>query len=143
MNNRGFTIIELLVVLAIISIMVATAVSNLKVIENPLNNASSASLTFLQLARAKAISQTKYCKVYPSTTTKLVTAFGSSCDAATAVDNSLSLNYSSGTRLADTTWSVCFTPRGFSKTNETFVINDNSTGTATIEVALGGASRII
>jgi len=141
MEEKGFTLIELMVVLSVIALISMTAFANIKVLDNPLHNAVSSNLIFLQLARAKAISKTRYCKVYPSFNKQIVVAFGSSCETATDVDSSTKYDFPTGTSLSNTDWSICFTPRGFSHTNISFDITNQTAQTSTIEVSLGGGAK--
>ncbi len=141
MDQKGITLLELLTVLTVLSIMVAVAIPNIKVLDDPLKNATSSSLIFLQLARAKAISRTQYARVYPAFNNQIITAFGSDCDSATDIDPSVQYNFPQGASLSSTLWSVCFTPRGFSQTNTSFEINNLAERASVVEVSLGGGAR--
>ena len=45
--------------------------------------------------------------------------------------------------LSDTSWSVCFNPRGLADSNVTITITYAGGGSQDIEVMLGGAVRIV
>ena len=137
-QEKGFSFLELLVTLSISGILVATAVSNLKTLENPLADASFQSTQFLKLVRSRAISRTLTLKVAPSSSTKLVVTSGSSCAAATTAVSDLVLNLPTGATFSATNWSICFTPRGLSTSNTSFNLSEStSTKIRTEEVAIG------
>lgn len=143
-NERGHTIFELMVAFMIVAVLSATAVSNLKVTENPLADATFETAHFMKLVRARAISQTTYLKVSPSSTTKMIVQSGTSCATGTTYTtiSDFLLVLPAGSRFSATTWSACFNPRGQASANVTFTIQDTSSGkTRTIEIALGGATQ--
>jgi len=67
-KNQGFTLIELVVVLAILGIMVAIAVPNFKqyMFQRRLNGAARQIMSDLMSARMKAITQNRKVKVFIS-----------------------------------------------------------------------------
>lgn len=134
--------IELITVIAFIAIISATAVSNLKVLNDPLADASFTVSHYLRLARARAISQTQFVRVVPVSTTDIGAQVGTSCDEATTPVPELSTQFPKGSFMNDIEWEVCFTPRGLSADNLAFLIRDVDGHTKTVEVALGGGVRI-
>lgn len=141
-KEQGFSVIELLTVLIIAGILSASVMSNIKVMNRPLTNASFEVAHFLRLARAKAISQTTYIKVAPLSAFKLVTYSGDSCANATTLINDLNLILPNNTSLPSTSWSICFSPRGLAPTASMFSIKDENNTTRTVEIALGGGVRM-
>ena len=140
-NESGYTLMNLLTTLSLIAIFSATAVSNLKVLENPLADASFALTHFLRVVRADAMAQTIAIEVAPTSSTTIGTSTASSCDATMTPNTDLQLTLNDGVVLLDTTWSFCFTSRGLSDSNIVIDINEAERGTRSIEVALGGGTR--
>jgi prepilin-type N-terminal cleavage/methylation domain-containing protein len=140
--QRGVTLLEILVTLMIMTILLGTAVSNLKVLNNPLANASFSVSHYLRLARSRAISQTLAIQIAPSSSTTLAASSAKTCSDTMSPMTGLDLQLPSGSRLLDTDWSVCFTARGLSTSNVTFDLSGDSSSTRTVEIALGGGVRI-
>jgi Tfp pilus assembly protein FimT len=141
-NDKGYSLVNMLATLAMIGILLATATSNLKIISNPLADASFALNHYFRLSRARAISQTTVIKIAPTSTTRVVATSGETCDTATAAVDNLAINLPTGARLVTTDWSTCFTARGLATEAITFSLIDDRGVTRTVEIALGGGSRI-
>lgn len=141
-NNQGFSVFELLIVLAILGILSGNVIANLKEISRPLTNASFEVTHFLRLARSKAISQTAFVKVMPISIFKINAYVGDTCADATTPITDLFLDLPSDTRLLETEWSSCFTPRGLSSEATIFSLKDDHNLTKTVEIALGGGVRM-
>jgi prepilin-type N-terminal cleavage/methylation domain-containing protein len=140
--ERGFTLSEMIVTLGIIAILSATAVSNLKELDDPLADASFTVTHYLRLVRARGISQTIFVTVQPTSTTAISASSSDSCTSALTLIPELNVTLPRGASLSDTSWSACFTPRGLSENNVTFQINDTDGRSRTVEIALGGGVRI-
>lgn len=136
------TILEMVVVLGLVSILSGIAVTNLRAINKPLQNAAYSTEVFLQLARSRAISGTQAVKVRPTSSTVLAAFSGVNCAGATTAISSLIQPLPVGTSLADTTWYVCFDPRGRADASISFNINDTGRKTKTIRIARGGGVKI-
>ncbi|MFN8391685.1 MAG: type II secretion system protein [Bdellovibrionota bacterium] len=139
---RGTTLVEMLVVFAIVGILSSSAISNLAQIKNPLKDGISQALGFVKEVRAKALSTTSAYTVRPSTTGRLVTTTGKTCSDAAPATAGLSLDLPSGAALTDITWSICFNSRGLTEGASSFSIQNADGETETIEIFLGGAARI-
>ena len=139
---KGFSVLELLVVLIIFGILSASVMSNVKEINRPLTNASFEVTHYLRLARSKAISQTTYIKVAPLSAFKLAAYSGSTCATSTTPISELVLILPDNTNLLATDWSICFSPRGLAPTSTTFTISDEHDATRVVEIALGGGVRM-
>jgi prepilin-type N-terminal cleavage/methylation domain-containing protein len=144
-QNRqdGFTLVEMLVVFALIGALSGIAVINLKAFSSPAENGAAQLLGFLKQARARAISTTSAYFVVPSGSATVVTRYGTNCsDASPVSDASLTLQMPTGAQLAATGWSICFTARGLSDSNTVLTVNDNQSGARSVEVLLGGSVRL-
>ncbi len=138
----GFTVIEILVVLVLIGVLSGIALMNLKALSSPAENGAAQLLGFLKQARARAISSTSAYIIVPTSTSSVITRAGMNCsDAAPVPDTSLTLALPTGASLASIGWAVCFTARGLSDSNTEVTINDNQSGSRTVEILLGGGVR--
>lgn len=137
--------LELLVVMAISTILITTAVSNLKELVNPSQNAAAEIASTIKQARAKAIASTSSYRVQGESATSLKALTGTSCaqDPNDMVeDTKLSLDLASGASFVDPNWFVCFSSRGLPDANVTIQVRDNYSTTKEVEVMLGGAVRV-
>ena len=141
-EEKGFTIIELLCVMVLISVLSATAIYNLKSIGNPLSSASYTLENFLQLARSRAISGTHIVKVQPASNHKLEAFSSDSCTGTMTKITALFLELPTDADLTDTTKTVCFTQRGLTSTTTSFTIQNSLGETKTVKIALGGGTKI-
>ncbi len=141
-TESGFTLLEMMAVVAIFTVMSGIAIINLKEFSRPSENGAAQLLGFLKQARARALSTTSAYFVQPSTTTRIITKYGVNCsDASPVTDSTLVMNLPTGATLGATNWVICFTSRGLSDSNTTVDVND-AQGSKTIEVLLGGGVRI-
>lgn len=141
-NQQGTSIFNLLAAMAMISVLSTTAISNLKVVENPLADASFSMNHYLRLVRSRSISQTTFILLRPLSNTHVEAFSGDTCDKAVTNLDDLRYEFPDETALATTDWEVCFTPRGLADNTVTFDMNDKRGYSRTVEVALGGGSRI-
>ena len=142
-TDRGFSIIELLVTMAIIGILLGTAISNMMLLERPLVSAASHTAGFLKQARAKAVSTTSAYKVFPADSGSLNVQTGNNCTDATTDEAGFNLEFPSEVYLSDIAWEICFTPRGLADDNIVITLQDTSGQTRQVEIYIGGAIRIL
>ena len=141
-NSAGYTILEVLVTIAFMALLTKFAISNIKSLQNPLADASFEVSHFLRLVRSRAISQTLAIKVAPLSSTRIGTSKSTTCTGTMTAISDLTLTLPNQSSLPDTTWSVCFTPRGLAATNITFQILGRDGRSKTVEIALGGGVQI-
>lgn len=142
---EGFTLLELLMVMLLTSILSYVGVYNLKEMASPIEDASTSTVSFLKIVRARALSTTSAYTVYPVSSTRLAARSSARCDdpiGETTIDPTLQLNFPAGAQLLETAWTVCFTARGLAATDQTFQLRDIAGQTRTVEVLLGGSVRI-
>lgn len=141
-DERGSSLFEVLVVLVLIGILLATAISNLDQLNRPMEAATAEVAGFLKQARARGMSTTRAYTVRPTSTEHLIAEFSNECGETPAADPKLTLDLPRGVVLNGTSWSVCFNPRGLATSDPTIELIDEEGRTKTLEVFLGGAVRV-
>lgn len=140
-NERGFSVLELVAVLVIVAIVSVAATIGLKSLNNPLLNAAHQATTFFRQVRARAIATTQAYRITPTSGTRLTTTFGVNCDNTETEDPALFLELPTGASLSDTDWDVCYSTRGVADSNFELAIEDQDGVTRTLEILLGGTVR--
>jgi prepilin-type N-terminal cleavage/methylation domain-containing protein len=153
-NSQGFTLTELLAVVAIVGILAALAMPSVLWANKPGENATKQIAGNFKLARAKAMSKTSAYRVKGISENFLKVEYAKTCSAndpdwniASEFDVELPRN---ATIIAPVTvngqpknlsdWQVCYDSRGISQENTILIIKDSQTNrTTTVEVLLGGA----
>ena len=141
--SDGFSIIELVTTLALISIVAAIATTSLQSFDNHLANSSDRLAMTIRLARTKAIATTKFYIIKP-TSSQIVDVFeATSCDdLAPNLVQSLSLILAKSVTLEDSAWQICFSPLGVADNSPTFRLRSDSQKTKTLTVFTGGAIKV-
>lgn len=161
-KGNGFTIIELLVTLAIGSILLGISTMNLLAIHNAKESSVLKLTSFIKNARSKAISETRAIRVIPTGDNALIYMAAENCSAKYPDDwdtTNESLILDQGSNIYSITdksvvepiktdfqnWSgVCFSNKGYSSSNVIIAIEDRySQGTSLLEVFLGGGVKVI
>jgi prepilin-type N-terminal cleavage/methylation domain-containing protein len=143
-GEAGVTLLELIVVLAILSLSVTAVALNLEPLGTPLQAGASLVESFMREARLNAIATTSAYRVKPTASDRLGAETADSCDASTwTTDPSMRINLPKDVDLSSTSWSVCFTSRGISTDNIKIQLLHDLYGSAGIEVMLGGTTRVV
>ncbi|MCB0345328.1 MAG: hypothetical protein KDD66_09420 [Bdellovibrionales bacterium] len=142
-SEKGYTIVELLVVVSMTMTIMGISVYNLRNLERPLKTGSAQLGGFFKQARSKAIATTSAYRVYAISNSQVATTYGVNCDnATTTFDSDLTYNLPTELEFTSTAWEVCFSARGIANDNITVTMEDKEGNTSTVEVFLGGAVRI-
>ena len=143
-SEAGLTLLEVMVVVAILGLGVGIASLRLQPLETPLQSSATLVEGFFREARLKAIATTSAYRVLPSTSSRLMAQTADSCGASTwTTVVGMNLDLASGVTLSSTAWSVCFGSRGISNDNVSVKLLHDPLGSTTIEVLLGGTTRIV
>jgi hypothetical protein len=139
----GMTLVELLVLFALMATALGIGAVYLKPIEAPVLRAAELTESALRSARARAVATLSAYRVRPATDATLTAEHASSCAAATwTAENALDLELPDGVTLADTAWSVCFNARGIASNTVVVTLDHPSFAARQVQVMLGGAVRI-
>ncbi|MCP3980087.1 MAG: hypothetical protein GY716_12345 [bacterium] len=134
----------MLAVIAILSIVLGTASLYFKPMESALNSSAVLTQGLLRQARSAAMATTSAVRVGPSSDSELMAETADSCSATTwSVDGDIAVELPTGVTFTDTSWNVCFSPRGMSEDNVKIGLYHGDFGKLGIEVLLGGTTRRI
>ena len=139
-RSSGFTLIEVLVVLALVGILFGIAAPNLRGYMSAGRTGANELVTFTKTVRAKALAQTRAYTMRPQNRVRVIATYGDSCDGVQHVDSSLSLKLPKGAEFPDTSWSVCYGSRGLSHSSSEIRVRDEK-GDRVVRVVLGGGVR--
>ncbi len=144
MFEKGFSLVELLVVLSLTSILLGFGVYGVHQLVNPAISASEELVTLLKVVRSKAISNTVAYKLEPSGSNRLVASYRAECVSTDPwkSDGQLTLNLPSGAYLSSNSWVVCYDTRGFPDANVVFDVRESGGKKKTIEIYLGGGLSV-
>ncbi len=142
--QSGVTLIEMLVVLAIVGIVVAVALMTLRPLESPVDTATNELEGFLRQARLNAIATTSAYRVTPGTPNRLTAARASACSATTwTTDTKMTQRLPVGVAMSPTNFLVCFSSRGISNNNVMVTLTHPTNGSRRVEVLVGGTTRVL
>jgi prepilin-type N-terminal cleavage/methylation domain-containing protein len=142
-GERGFSLLELVVVMAIVSVLLGLLSLNLHKLGRPADDAASELSGYFKRARALALNSTRAYTLKPSGMNAVVATYGSSCSSTTQTpDAALTIELPERSMFTSTAWSVCFGTRGISDSSEDIEIKDDD-GAKTVQVSLGGGTRIL
>ncbi len=140
-ESGGFSLIELILTLALGSILLGTAVYQINVLRDPAVTAAAQVVAFVKQSRAKALGTTLAYTISPSSSNTIMAQFSKNCSSATKTnDSKLLLALANGATLAATDWSICFSARGVADTSVSFGITDTKS-IKTVQIAAGGGAR--
>ena len=143
-RQAGASLLETLVVVAIIALFVAATLANLQPAEAPLQTGSRLVEAFIFQARSSAIATTSVYRVLPDGAGRLVTEYADACDDVTWTSEPGGvLHLPDEVTMTDTDWTVCFGRRGLSTANLTVTLVHPDFGSKQVEVLLGGATRVL
>jgi len=143
-GQAGFTVVELLVVFAVLGVSLGVGALYLKPAAAPLATSAPLVEGYLRQARMRAMATTSAYRVRPISGAALVAESAGSCLDATWATSSLpDLALTEEVELVETDWSVCFSSRGVSSDNVVITLSHPDFGTKQVEVLLGGTTRII
>ena len=148
--RQGFTLIEIIITLAILAVVLGIAALNLRGFHDPLHEAATDLSGLMKQSRAKAMATTSAYRVLvsPSGSPHLIAETAISCDAASsgwAADSALTADLPAHITMTVTQGSLptCFDPRGIASEDVIFELTDAKGRTMSVEVMLGGAVRIL
>jgi prepilin-type N-terminal cleavage/methylation domain-containing protein len=140
----GFSLVELMAVLAVSAMALGMLALYLTPMESALENGRELTRGFLRRARATAMATTSAYRVRPDGVGALIAETAPSCGSAVWTgDPDLRLDLARGIRLADPSWSICFSSRGMADANLVVELRHERSGSVRFEVLRGGTTRIL
>ena len=138
------TLVELLVVLALMGIAVAATALYFAPFEAPVESSATQLASFFRMSRARAMATTTAYRVVPDGTDGVRTLTAPTCSATTwTPDAERTLSFADDVTLANTSWMVCFNSRGVSSNNVTVTLQSPDYGSEQVEVLLGGSAGVV
>jgi len=146
MMRTGFTIIELLVIIAIIGILAAIAAINLRPLHNEARAAANDFAATVKQARGRAMVTTSAYRLVYEAPDRVMVQWRTTCGGSETwtPETRFDLQLRDGTTidgLVDGSELLCFNSRGVTDQSPTVTFRDALGRTATIEVFAGGAVR--
>jgi hypothetical protein len=144
-KQAGYTFPELFAALGLCTVFMGMAVSNVRVLGNPVQSGALQLASVLQQARSKAIATNWAYTVYPVSSNEIAVKYGRFCGSKDIkIDSRLRFRIPKGAELAETGWRVCFASRGLPTDNAGIFVRDKSNPALAVgvDVYLGGNIRI-
>ncbi len=151
-ENKGLSLIELLVTMAVIGAVVGISALNLKPLNNDAQNAAGQVVGFLKLARAKAMSTTSAYRISYDANRQPVLLYAERAkrcsDSTWTPDPKLQTELPAGVALTIdfrhfNFRPVCFDSRGFTAAYIRVRLQDDRARTREVEVLVGGTARVL
>lgn len=141
--QRGYSLLELMVVLALVAITSGIAIANLRELQDPVKTGASQLSGFIKQVRSRAMSATQAYLIMPASSDRVMALRANTCSALEwQSDSKLVLDLPSGVSLNAQDWDICFSSRGFPDDNIRIAISDLDSRQREVEVLLGGSVRI-
>jgi type II secretion system protein H len=146
-RRRGFTLIEFLVVVAVIGIVAAIAALDVRPLNNEARNAASEFASTVRQTRARAMATTSAYRLVLVANDRVVVETRATCDGSETwvAEPRLEFSARDGTRLVAGA-SVgdeiaCFSSRGIATADPDLTFRDGRGREATVTILAGGAVR--
>lgn len=146
-QTEGFTLLEIVLVVAIVGIVLAIAAVGLRSLSDPVGKAASAIQGTMKQARSRAMSTTSAYRISLANSTTLQATYAYTCDDTTGWtrDPRFDVSLENGVTITSPTTVgpiVCFDSQGIANANPTVSIQGNDGKTASVEVLVGGAVEV-
>ncbi|MCX7952177.1 MAG: GspH/FimT family protein [Deltaproteobacteria bacterium] len=139
---RGLSLAEVLFTLVILFLLFSSGISNFKLLVGKNKTSAEQIVSFLNMVRGMAISQTRHILVAPTSNTQIRTYRVSDCRDVTGPIDNFSFVLPAGAFLQNSSWRICFNSKGLSDASGYLTVIEGNKSTV-IEVALGGVSRLV
>lgn len=141
-EERAYSLIELIVALALFSVLCGFAVINLTELQNPADNAGRAMYAYFKAVQGKAMATTSTYTVWPISSTEIRATFAVSCSSANQViDTDLRFVLPSGAHMGNLDWQLCYNSRGLANSSADISVNDSRVNRV-LRLALGGGIKL-
>ena len=146
-RRRGLTLVEAMVVVAVIGILAGIAALDVRPLNNEARNAASEFAATVRQARARAMATTSAYRLVLASESRVVVQTRASCSGSGAwtEEPRLELRMRDGTRLAAGAAVgdeiVCFSSRGIAASDPDLTFSDDRGRVAVVTILAGGAVR--
>ncbi|WP_407543698.1 prepilin-type N-terminal cleavage/methylation domain-containing protein (plasmid) [Deinococcus radiomollis] len=148
-RRQGFTLIEMLVTMAVIGILFSIAALSFQRLDNPVQDGVTELSSFLKQTRATALSTTSAYRLAISTdNTTLTATTAPNCatpNTSWTADPATKLTLPSTvviSAITGGTWPICITSRGFSTQDVILTLTGSNTTTGKVELLIGGGTKV-
>lgn len=145
-DTRGFSLLEMVIVLTLIGLITAIGASNFRGFSNDLNNGVSEFSGYVSQVRARAMNTTSAYRIRVISSTELRAETARSCSASDddwEEDTRLTLRLRDRVELtvddAGDDFLTCFSARGIGSASPTVTLRDNDGNERILDLFLGGA----
>lgn len=143
LGERGATLAELLVVLAVMAVALSVAFLDVRRMEAPLQTGVGLFQSFVRQARARAMATTSAVQISPGDASRLRAGSAANCAATSwTPEPSIRAEMPDRVTLDPTSWSVCFDSRGIADSNVVVTLSHADFGSRRVEILLGGGTRV-
>jgi prepilin-type N-terminal cleavage/methylation domain-containing protein len=140
----GFSLVEVLAVVAILALTVGTAALYLQPTPAPVDSGAVLLEQFFGLARARAVATTSAYRLTPASSSRITAEVADNCSASTwTADPQVELELPQSVTMTSTAWAVCFTSRGAADSSVVVTLTHPGFGNEQVEVVMGGSARIV
>jgi prepilin-type N-terminal cleavage/methylation domain-containing protein len=139
---RGFSILEVIVVMALAGVLLGIAAFNFRALRDPAQDASQQVMGFFKQTRARALASTRAYTISPASATQLVTTYGDTCTSTTQTnDPQNTLTLPDGAEMETLGWTFCYSTRGLSSSSVNITVSDENSSHV-VQAVLGGGVRV-
>jgi prepilin-type N-terminal cleavage/methylation domain-containing protein len=139
-KSKGFTLLELLIVIATVGILFGIGILTAAGLRSPIGEATTQLSSVLRQVRTRAISATSAYRLKATSSTNAIVQYAINCEAATwTTDSNLSIDLGEGVQFSNSSFVVCYQPRGTVPTAVTISLSDTKSQTRSVAVYTAGA----
>ncbi len=142
MSQRGYSLIEVVVVASLIAVLTGLAALNFKELESPATSAGRAMFSYFKTVQGKAMATTSTYTVSAVSSTEIRATSATACSSEDQTEDlQLRFRLPDGAHLVQTDWATCYNSRGLANNSVDLSIQDSAT-TKILHLVLGGGIKL-